>query len=72
MAYFDNAATSPLTPAVKEAMLAAMSIYGNPSSLHQEGRKASKLLRESREKIASALDVPPHQIIFTSGGRKAM
>ncbi len=71
MAYFDNAATSPLTPAVKEAMMAAMNVYGNPSSLHLEGRKANKLLRESREKIALALEVPPHQVIFTSGGTES-
>ena len=71
MPYFDNAATSPLTPAVKEAMLAAMDIYGNPSSLHQEGRKASKLLRDSRQTVADTLDVPAQRIIFTSGGTES-
>ncbi|TWT12367.1 cysteine desulfurase family protein [Streptococcus sp. sy004] len=72
MVYFDNAATSPLTPAVIEEMTQVMTqIFGNPSSLHQDGRKANQLLRQCRQELAQALEVKDNQLIFTSGGTES-
>ncbi len=72
--YFDNSATTPLLPAVKEAMLAAMELYGNPSSLHKEGGRAAALLRDSRAAVGEALGarfLRDGQLIFTSCGSEA-
>ena len=69
--YLDHNATSPLRPAAKEAMRAAMEICGNASSVHREGRLARKLLDDSREIIARELGVIAPMIAFTSGGSEA-
>lgn len=70
--YFDNAATTPLTDSVIEAMTTVMKdTFGNPSSIHAFGREANKLLRESRQDIAQLLKVPARDIIFTSGGTES-
>jgi cysteine desulfurase len=69
--YFDHNATSPLRPAVKAAMLAAMDVHGNPSSIHGEGRNARKLLDHARETLARNLGCLPQMIVFTSGGTEA-
>ncbi|EHJ57552.1 hypothetical protein HMPREF9318_00326 [Streptococcus urinalis FB127-CNA-2] len=71
MIYLDNAATTALTPDVISAMTKTMENFGNPSSLHHFGRKASQELRESRETIASLLNASPLEIIFTSGGTES-
>lgn len=72
MIYFDNAATTPLSPSVITVMTETMTdVFGNPSSIHSYGRQASKTLRESRQTIANLLDVNARHIIFTSGGQKA-
>ncbi|TWT16735.1 cysteine desulfurase family protein [Streptococcus sp. sy010] len=72
MVYFDNAATSHLTPKVIERMTQVMSqVFGNPSSLHQDGRKANQLLRQCRQELAQALAVKDNQLIFTSGGTES-
>lgn len=68
LTYLDYAATSPLCQPAKTAMLEAMSVVGNPSSLHASGREASRLLRHSRTTIASLLETSPDRLIFTSGG----
>ena len=70
-AYLDHNATSPLRPAVKDAMRAAMDLDGNASSVHKEGRAARKLLDDSRETIARELGVIAPMIVFTSGGSEA-
>lgn len=73
MIYFDNAATTPLSPVAREAMLEVMGqTFGNPSSLHGHGRAASKILRESRQAIADLLVVQPQQLLFTSGGTESI
>ena len=72
MIYFDNAATSPLSPSVIEAMTQTMgTVFGNPSSLHAHGREAKKLLRDARQTIASCLHTKSDQITFTSGGTES-
>lgn len=69
--YLDHNATSPLRPAAKAAMLAALNTTGNPSSVHGEGRAARKLLDDAREAIAGALGAIAPMVVFTSGGSEA-
>jgi cysteine desulfurase len=69
--YLDHNATSPLRPEVKQAMLAAMDVHGNASSVHGEGRKAHKLMDDARETLAFNLGCLPQMITFTSGGTEA-
>ena len=70
--YFDNAATSPLDPAVFEAMSPYLThFFGNPSSTHSFGREAKSIVETSRKKIAEFLQVKPGEIFFTSGGTEA-
>ena len=68
MAYLDHAASTPVLPAVAEAVFAALGSVGNPSSLHSAGRRARRLVEESRERVASALGARPSEVVFTSGG----
>ena len=70
-AYLDHNATSPLRPSVKVAMIAAMDIGGNASSVHGEGRAARKLLGDAREKLGFWFGCLPQMITFTSGGTEA-
>jgi len=70
--YFDYNATTPLDPAVREAMLPFLSdIWGNPSSVHHVGRRARALLDDARDRAAKLLGAKPSEIIFTSGGTEA-
>ncbi len=70
--YLDNAATTPLDPAVIEAMAEVMkNNYGNPSSIHAQGREVRTLIEESRKTVARLLNVTPSEIFFTSGGTEA-
>lgn len=69
--YMDNNATTPLHPEVKKAMIEAMEVFGNPSSLHSFGRKARHLVEEARGKVASFVGAEPEDIIFTGSGSEA-
>jgi cysteine desulfurase len=70
--YLDNAATTPIDPAVVDSMVEVMkNHYGNPSSTHGHGRKVKTLVEESRGKVASLLNCKPSEIFFTSGGTEA-
>jgi cysteine desulfurase len=70
--YFDYNATTPLDPAVREAMLPFLGeIWGNPSSVHHIGRKARALLDDARDRTAKFLGAKPSEIIFTSGGTES-
>ena len=69
--YLDHAATTPMLPAAIEAMTAHLADVGNPSSLHASGRHARRVVEESREKIAQALNCRPVEVVFTSGGTDA-
>ena len=74
MIYFDNSATTALSEAAKSAMIAAMDVYANPSSLHKSGLDARKIVENARGSVATALglrSVQPGQIIFTSSGTEA-
>ena len=70
--YFDYNATTPPDPAVRAAMLPFLEeIWGNPSSVHQVGRRARALLDEARESAAGVLGCKPSELIFTSGGTES-
>lgn len=70
--YADNAATTPVLPAVREAMMPFFGeIYGNPSSLYGKGQEALSYLQEAREKIAAILGCKPAEIFFTSCGSES-
>ena len=69
--YLDWNATTPLRPEAKAAMIAAMEVVGNPSSVHAEGLAAKSLMERSRAKIAAALGAEGADIVFTSGATEA-
>jgi cysteine desulfurase len=70
--YFDNAATTPLDPRVREAAEPYLTAHwGNPSSLHQEGREARDAVEKSRAQVAALLGAEPGEIVFTGSGTEA-
>lgn len=70
--YLDNNATTPLLPAVWEAMRPfTLDIPGNPASSHLAGRRARQALEEARENVAQLLGAFPDEVIFTSGATEA-
>src|SRR5688572_2889439 len=70
--YFDNAATTPLRPEAREAMLPYLAeVFGNPSSAHRFGRAARAGIEQARRQVATALGAEPAQVVFTSGGTEA-
>lgn len=70
--YLDNAATTEIDIEVIDVMVKTMrNNFGNPSSIHSEGRKTRSLIEESRKKIADLLNSSPSEIFFTSGGTEA-
>jgi cysteine desulfurase len=70
--YLDHAATTPLHPAVLEAMRPFLTErFGNPSSLHAAGRAARVAVEEARERVAAVLGCAPAEVVFTSGGTEA-
>ncbi len=70
--YLDHAATTPLRESAREAWLAAASIVGNPASTHTAGQTARRVLEDSREQLAAALDCEPIEVVFTSGGTESI
>jgi len=68
--YLDHAATTPLRPEAREAMLRGFDIWANPSSPHAEGRKARAALEDARERVKAALGWDG-EVIFTSGASEA-
>ena len=70
--YADNAATTPVSAEVLEAMMPAFNnCYGNPSSLHEKGREALDLLDDARTRIAEVFNCSSNEIYFTSGGTES-
>ncbi len=69
--YFDHNATSPLRPEARDAMIAAMDVCGNASSVHAEGRSARALIETGRDDIAHALGTIAPTLVFTSGGSES-
>ncbi|WP_329057477.1 cysteine desulfurase family protein [Amycolatopsis sp. NBC_01480] len=71
MTYLDHAATTPMLPEAVAAMTEALSTVGNASALHSSGRRARRVVEESREVIAAALGARPSEVIFTGGGTES-
>jgi len=70
--YFDNAATTPIDKEVIDRVTTVMTeVYGNPSSIHQFGRKAKTVVEEARKSIAKHFNVIASEIVFTAGGSEA-
>jgi cysteine desulfurase len=69
--YLDYNATAPLLDGVREEMIAAFSVVGNPSSVHAEGRKARKLIEDARLEVATLVGADAANVIFTSGASEA-
>jgi cysteine desulfurase len=69
--YFDWNATAPLRPQATEALREALSVPGNPSSVHAEGRAARRLVEEAREDVAALVAARPGDVFFTSSGTEA-
>jgi cysteine desulfurase len=69
--YLDWNATTPLRPEARAAMVAAMDVVGNPSSVHAEGRAARALVERARAQVADAVGCKPAEVIFTSGATEA-
>lgn len=70
--YLDNAASTPLLPEVREAMLPYLTEhFGNPSSIHQHGRTLRSAIEAARNTLAQGIGCSPAEIIFTSGGTEA-
>ncbi|MBV6657913.1 MAG: cysteine desulfurase [Devosiaceae bacterium] len=70
--YADYNATSPLRTSARAAMLAALEVDGNPSSIHSFGRGARRSIADARTAILTALGVPSYRLIFTSGATEAL
>lgn len=70
-AYLDCNATTPVRPQAAEAMLQALSLSGNASSVHASGRAARRVLEQSRQAVAGLVKADPAAVVFTSGGSEA-
>ena len=71
MAYFDHNATAPVSIEVVNAVTTALKTYGNPSSVHAEGRVARAAIEMAREEVAQLVGAKPENVIFTSGATEA-
>jgi cysteine desulfurase len=69
--YLDWNATAPLRPEARAAMIAALDVTGNPSSVHGEGRAAKALVERARAQVASALGADGADVVFVSGATEA-
>jgi len=70
--YLDNAASTAVHPEVVKEMLPYFGVqYGNPSSIHQFGRKAKNAVQKARKQVAALIGAEPNEILFTSGGTES-
>lgn len=69
--YLDHNASAPLLPAARQAVIEALEVHGNPSSIHQSGREARRIIEAARARLADLMGVGTAQVIFTSGASEA-
>ncbi|HEX3070189.1 MAG TPA: aminotransferase class V-fold PLP-dependent enzyme, partial [Thermoanaerobaculia bacterium] len=70
--YLDNNATTPLDPAVLEAVETSLrDVFGNASSIHKEGQTARRGIEDARESVARLIAAEARDVIFTSGGTES-
>src|SRR5215469_9229260 len=73
MAYFDAASAEPMSPVARETLLAGLDDgWADPVRLHREGRRASLLLDQARERVAAVLRCRADELSFTSSGTEAV
>ncbi|WGD38436.1 cysteine desulfurase family protein [Lysinibacter sp. HNR] len=70
--YLDHAATTPMRPEVLSAYVDALSVVGNPASIHNHGQRAKRMLEEARERVAATIGCEPVEVVFTGGGTEAI
>jgi cysteine desulfurase len=70
--YLDHAATTPMLLEAREALIGALDLVGNPSSIHSQGQNAKRMLEEAREQVAASLGCDPIEVVFTSGGTESI
>src|SRR5690554_5944042 len=70
--YLDHAATTPMFFEARQALIGALDLVGNPSSIHGQGQNAKRMLEEAREAVAASLGCDPIEVVFTSGGTEAV
>ncbi len=70
-AYLDHNASAPLVASARVAMLAALELHGNPSSVHAEGRAARRMVENARREIAGLVNARPEHVVLTSGATEA-
>lgn len=71
MIYLDNNASTRVDPEVRAAVAEALDLFGNPSSIHAEGRRARRAVEEARQEVARLVGARPEEIFFTSGGTES-
>jgi len=69
--YLDYNASAPLLPQARDAMLAALEIDANPSSVHSAGRAAKAIVQKARRSVAALVNAKPDHVVFTSGATEA-
>jgi cysteine desulfurase len=69
--YLDHNATTPARPEAIEAVIEALSLVGNASSVHREGRAARRIIEEARSRVAALVGAGETDVVFTSGGTEA-
>ncbi len=69
--YMDNNATTPIHPEVKKVLVDNLDLFGNPSSMHEFGRRARVEVEKSREIVSSFIGAGPEEIVFTGGGSES-
>ena len=70
--YLDAASATPLLPAARDAIVAALEDFGDPLNVHAPGRAARQKLDDARETVARAVGAQPDEIVFTSGGTESV
>jgi cysteine desulfurase len=70
--YLDAAASAPLLPSAREAMLGSLEVVADPLAIHQPGRAAREMLERSRSAVARGIGAQPDEVVFTSGGTESV
>jgi cysteine desulfurase len=70
--YLDAASATPLLPAAREALVAALDSFGDPLNIHEPGRQARRLIDDARDVVARAIHAQPDELVFTSGGTESV
>lgn len=71
-AYLDHNASAPLLPAARDAVLSALALVGNPSSVHGPGRALRKLIDDARDEVAALAGAEARQVVFTGSATEAL